>query len=91
MDIPITGEATVIDRVGSALDNLEQYQRMLGEMHTSLRSMEATVHRMKTDSANLESLLGSIPEDDAAKPIMQDTLMLVAKEIAHFEQGDYVD
>jgi hypothetical protein len=91
MDIPIAGEAAVIDSIGSVLDNLEQYQQMLGDTHTSLRAMKATVNRMKEDADILESLLAGLPEDDTAKPIMHDTLMLVAKEIARFEQGDYVD
>jgi hypothetical protein len=91
MDIPISGEAAVIDSIGSVLDNLEQYQQMLGDTHTSLRAMETTVNRMKEDADSLESLLAGLPEDDTAKPIMEDTLMLVAKEIARFEQGDYVD
>jgi hypothetical protein len=91
MQLPITPDDMAMGSINCALNHLEHYQQMLGDHRSSLRSMESTVNRMKQDAANLESVLNTLPEDEAAKPIMQETLMLVVKEIARFEQGNYVD
>ncbi len=73
------------------LDTLTRYQQLLANPATNLREIEPVVAQMKNEISVLSPLAEQLPEGDQMKQIATDTLVLASKEIARFENGDYVD
>ena len=73
------------------LDALTRYQQLLANPAKNLREMEPVVEQMKKEISVLSPLTEQLLEGDQMKQIATDALVLASKEIARFENGDYID
>ena len=87
METPVEQLYANTDRMINAL---EQYQQLLGNSRVSLREVEPAMQQLKTEVKTLEPLAEGLPKTHPMKPIMSETLLTAAKEIARFEGGAYV-
>jgi hypothetical protein len=74
-----------------SIDHLEQYKDMLADPNANLRSMAPTVNKLKKDVNQLGQLMDGMTSEEQIQPLMNDTVELISREIARFEQGEYVD
>jgi hypothetical protein len=72
------------------LNALEQYQTRLGDPKTDLRAVDPALGQLKEEIAVLQPLVDQAPEQDPMKQIAQEALLIAAKEVARFEQGEYI-
>jgi hypothetical protein len=72
------------------LNALERYQHLLADTRANLRAVEPAIQMVRQEVERLVPLLAGLPEDDPLKTIMGEVLMTAAKEIARFENGEYV-
>ena len=77
-------------RVEHYLDLLDDYRRQLGDPRVSLKGLDATVREMEAGKDALAPALGSLPEDDGIKDILNRTLVTASLEIIKFRRGDYL-
>jgi hypothetical protein len=73
------------------LNALERYQHLLGNTQANLRAVEPAVRQVRKEAETLEPLISGMLDSDPLKPIIGEALMTAAKEIARFENGDYVN
>ena len=88
---PADHGAQVQHRLGRLLDNLEQYQQLLGDRHVSLKAVAPAVDRLKGDMTDLTAMLDHVGGDHPLKPLLNEALVIATKEVSRFESGDYVD
>ena len=87
MEAPVEQLYAKTDRMINAL---ERYQRQLGNSRVPLREVEPAMRQLKAEAKTLETLAEGLPQTHPMKPIMSETLLTVAKEVARFEGGAYV-
>jgi hypothetical protein len=73
------------------LDAMERYQHFLADWRVNPREMEPAIEQMKMETDLMQSAMEKLPQTSALRDILDETLMLATKEIARFDQGDYVD
>ena len=79
------------ESIESSLTHLESYQSMLADPKVSLRTMEPNIDAIKKDANHLEELLDGMKDEEQIKPLVKETVLVLNKEIARFERGDYVE
>jgi hypothetical protein len=77
-------------RVERYLDLLDDYRRQLADPRVSLRGLDAMVQEMEAGQKALQPALGSLPEGDGIKDILNRTLVTASLEIIKFRRGDYL-
>ena len=77
-------------RVEHYLDLLDDYRRQLADPRVSLKGLDATLREMEADKDALAPALGSLPEGDGIKDILNRTLVTASLEIIKFRRGDYL-
>jgi hypothetical protein len=77
-------------RVERYLDLLDDYRRKLADPHISLKGLDAMVAEMEAGKDALAPALGSLPEGDGIKDILNRTLVTASLEIIKFRRGDYL-
>jgi len=77
-------------RVERYLDLLDDYRRQLADPRVSLKGLDATVNEMEAGKDALAPALGSLPEGDGIKDILNRTLVTASLEIIKFRRGDYL-
>jgi hypothetical protein len=77
-------------RVERYLDLLDDYRRQLADPRVSLKGLDAMVREMETGKDALAPALGSLPEADGIKDILNRTLVTASLEIIKFRRGDYL-
>jgi hypothetical protein len=78
------------ERVERYLDLLDDYRRQLADPRVSLKGLDATVREMEAGKDALAPALGSLPEGDGIKNILNRTLVTSSLEIIKFRRGDYL-
>ncbi|MFZ1983549.1 MAG: hypothetical protein WAU91_03995 [Desulfatitalea sp.] len=73
------------------LDTMASYQHLLADSQVSLRAVEPAVRQLKKEVVSLEPLLANLDEASPVAQIAREVLISASKEIARFEEGDYVD
>jgi hypothetical protein len=86
----IHSNAQAYQGVERILNALDRYQHLLADTRASLRAVEPAMQKVRQEVERLEPLLAGLPHDDSLKTIMGEVLMTAAKEIARFENGEYV-
>lgn len=77
-------------RVERYLDLLDDYRRQLVDPRVSLKGLDAMVRELESGKDALAPSLGSLPEDDGIKDILNRTLVTASLEIIKFRRGDYL-
>jgi hypothetical protein len=77
-------------RVERYLDLLDDYRRQLADPRVSLKGLDAMVREMESGKNALAPALGSLPEGDGIKDILNRTLVTASLEIIKFRRGDYL-
>ena len=77
-------------RVERYLDLLDDYRRQLADPRVSLKGLDAMVREMEAGKDTLAPALGSLPEGDGIKDILNRTLVTASLEIIKFRRGDYL-
>ena len=77
-------------RVERYLDLLDDYRRQLADPRVSLKGLDAMVREMEAGKDALAPALGSLPEGDGIKDILNRTLVTASLEIIKFRRGDYL-
>ena len=77
-------------RVERYLDLLDEYRRQLADPRVSLKGLDAMVREMEAGKDTLAPALGSLPEGDGIKDILNRTLVTASLEIIKFRRGDYL-
>jgi hypothetical protein len=77
-------------RVERYLDLLDDYRRKLADPRVSLKGLDAMVVEMEAGKDALAPALGSLPEGDGIKDILNRTLVTASLEIIKFRRGDYL-
>ena len=77
-------------RVERYLDLLDDYRRKLADPRVSLKGLDAMVAEMEAGKDALAPALGSLPEGDGIKDILNRTLVTASLEIIKFRRGDYL-
>jgi hypothetical protein len=91
LPISIDSDYQYIESMQRSIDHLEQYKDMLADPNANLRSMAPTVNKLKKDVNQLGQLMDGMTSEEQIQPLMNDTVELISREIARFEQGEYVD
>ena len=73
------------------LDTMARYQHLLADSQASLRHVEPTVRQLQKEVASMEPLLADLDEANPITQIAREVLITASKEIARFEEGNYVD
>jgi hypothetical protein len=77
-------------RVERYLDLLDDYRRQLADPRVSPKGLDAMVREMEAGQGALAPALGSLPEGDGLKDILNRTLVTASLEIIKFRRGDYL-
>ena len=77
-------------RVERYLDLLDDYRQQLADPRVSLKGLDAMVREMEAGKDALAPALGSLPEGDGIKDILNRTLVTASLEIIKFRRGDYL-
>ncbi len=73
------------------LDTLERYQKMLADPSANMKTLDPVVDKMKKHAEDLEPIMETLPGEDPVKGVIKETMMLISKEVARFNQGEYID
>jgi hypothetical protein len=77
-------------RVERYLDLLDDYRRQLADPRMSLKGLDTVVREMEAGKDELAPALGSLPDGDGIKDILNRTLVTASLEIIKFRRGDYL-
>lgn len=79
-----------IRRAEQFLDLLEAYQGKLRDAGSTLKDCSPLVARMESEAATMASLLGSLPDGDGLKDILNRAVVTATVEAIKFNRGDYL-
>ena len=88
--ISVNNTQDTINRVGAALDLLEQYQRALNDPGSSLKGLAPTVQKMEKEADTLASLIPSMTGDQEGSELLDKVASLMKVETIKFKRGDYL-
>jgi hypothetical protein len=87
---PVTDTLCAIDRTEKLIDLLDQYRQKLAKPGNTLRSIDPIVREIDKETANLAPILESLPEGEALKKIVNQTMITASLEVTRFYRGDYI-
>lgn len=73
------------------LDDLERYQRLLADPGANMKTLDPMVDNLKKHAEDIEPVMESLPGDDPVRGVIEETMMLISKEIERFYAGVYID
>ncbi len=85
-----TADPSVFGRIEGYLDLLESYCQKLSNPQVSLKGLEPSVRQLEEGRHTLSRVLGSLPESDGLKDVLNQTLVTAEVEIMRFRRGDYL-
>ena len=85
-----TGVTGAIDQIEQFIDTLDEYRHHLAEPSTNLKALEAIVKKLDGQRGSLAPVAHELPEDDALRTILNDSLVTASVEIFKFHRGDYL-
>jgi hypothetical protein len=80
----------LVGRVERYLDLLDDYRRQLADPRVNLKGLDTVVREMEAGKDDLAPALGSLPDGDGIKDILNRTLVTASLEIIKFRRGDYL-
>jgi hypothetical protein len=78
------------DRVERLVDRLDEYRGRLAEPATNLKTLETTVKKLEGERDLLAPVADKLPDGDALKTIVNQSLVAASVEIFKFHRGDYL-
>lgn len=82
--------ANAVDRIGQFIDLLDGYRRHLSEPGINLKTLDAMVKKLDGQRESLVPMVNEMPEGDALKTILNESLITASVEIFKFHRGDYL-
>ncbi len=79
-----------IEKMDQLLDLLEDYRRQLLQPGDHAKELDKVVQRLDARRASLGSVLDGLPDDDALKGLLNQSLVTAAVESFKFHRGDYL-
>lgn len=89
--VSVKGDYQLFDRMEKSLDNLEHYCKFLGDPKVGMHTLAAMTDSLKQDVRDLGRLIDHIETNAEIQPMLRETMVLLTKEIARFEQGGYLE
>jgi len=86
---PSLSGLSVLDRVESFLNLLEEYQRKLADSKVPVKDISPLVDEMETERKRLIPVMESLPEKDQLRQILKEVLITCSVEVMKFRRGDY--
>jgi hypothetical protein len=84
-----TRSMSLPDRVENFLNLLDSYRDMLANPDVSLREIGPVVEKLSSEKSKLQQVLGTLPEGDELKAILNELLVAASLEEVKFNKGDY--
>lgn len=81
---------SVMERLEGFLDLMEEYRSKLADPRVSLRGLDSVVRSLEQGRDALSPLLGTLPEGDGLKDMLNQALVTTEIEIMRFRRGDYL-
>jgi len=81
---------SVMERLEGFLDLMEEYRSKLADPRVSLKGLDPVVRSLEKGRDALSPLLGTLPEGDGLKDILNQALVTTEIEIMRFRRGDYL-
>jgi AAA domain len=82
--------APLVERTEKFLDLLEEYQNTLMDPRAGLRDVHPLIEKLESEKEALVPLLGSLPEGEGLKEVLNNALVTSSVEVFKFNRGDYV-
>lgn len=79
-----------VERVENLLNLLENYRQQLENPNVTLRTLEPVMNTIAKEKDQLSAVLGSMPNEDRLKDILNQTLITASLEVIKFNRGDYI-
>lgn len=82
--------ASVLDRIDTFLDVLDQYRSGLADPRVTLKQLYPLIQKIDTEKQHLSAMNDHLGEGDRLKGIIEDVLVTASQELAKFNRGEYV-
>lgn len=82
--------AAAAGRVGRFLELLDGYRHELANPRVDLKALDGAVRNVEKGMDALKPELGSLPENDGLREIINRALVTASVEIVKFRRGDYL-
>lgn len=82
--------AAAAKRVEGVLDLLEAYRQKLVDPRVDLTALDGAVREVEKGMEALKPALGSLPENDGLRDIVNRALVAASVEVVRFRRGDYL-
>ena len=79
-----------MNRIQQFIDALDDYRRHLAGPATDLKTLGAMVKKLDGQRESLAPMAAGLPEGDALKTILNESLVTASVEIFKFHRGDYL-
>jgi hypothetical protein len=80
---------SVAGRLEGFLDLMEGYCQKLSNPRVSLKGLESSIQKLEEGRNTLSRVLGSLPDSDGIKDVLNQSLVTAEIEIIRFRRGDY--
>jgi hypothetical protein len=81
---------SVTEQLEGFLDLMEEYRSKLADPRVSLKGLDSVVRSLEQGRDALSPLLGTLPEGDGLKDMLNQALVTTEIEIMRFRRGDYL-
>jgi hypothetical protein len=81
---------SLISQLQGFLDLMSDYRSKLADPRVSLKGLEPVVRSLEQGRDALSPLLGSLPEGEGLRDILNQALVTTEMEIIRFRRGDYL-
>ena len=89
-DMPAADKAGVVETVENLLDLLEDYRRHLMQPKGRPKDLDALIQKLDGQQKKLTPIIDKLPDGDALKPILNQSLVTASVEIFKYHRGDYL-
>ena len=79
-----------VERIEQFIDMLDDYRHHLSEPSTNLKRLDSMVKKLEGQRESLVPVANELPQGDALKSILSDSLVTASVEIFKFHRGDYL-
>ena len=79
-----------IDRTENLIGLLDQYRHKLADPSATLKQIDPIVQEIDQEAKNLTLVLGTLPDNEGIKRLLNETLVTASMEVTKFYRGDYV-
>ena len=81
--------ASIPDRAENFLNLLDSYRELLADPGVALKKIGPVMEKLASEKSNLQQVLGTLPEGDELRDILNEALVAASLEEMKFNKGDY--